>query len=88
MLHLFWCKSVKQAAAASHKINLSARACLKPSEAAGDRCPTKWPFHNLGEINFWLKSMENTIEDVHLYLSCMVLSWNFTKKGITFFSIF
>ena len=48
----------------------------------------KWLFHNVGEINFWLKSLKNTLEDVHLYLSCMLLSCNFIKKRATSFSRF
>ena len=48
----------------------------------------KWLFHNAGEMNFWLKSLKNILEDVHLYLSCMLLSYNFTKKRTTSFSIF
>ena len=45
----------------------------------------KWLFHDVGEINFRLKSLKNTPEDVHLQLGCMLLSYNFTKKTNYFF---
>ena len=87
-------ESVKQAAAAaaSHKINLKGHVqkYQKQPERGVLRNLVlwKWLFHNAGEMNFWLKSLKNILEDVHLYLSCMLLSYNFTKKRTTSFSIF
>ena len=45
-------------------------------------------FHNVGEKNFWLKSLKNSLEDVDLYISRILLSCNFIKKRSTYFSIF
>ena len=45
----------------------------------------KWLFHNVVEINFCLKSLKITLEDVPLQLGCMLLSCNFPKKTNYFF---
>ena len=85
----FGAQSVKQTAAASHKINSNRRVqkCQKQPERGvlWNLVLWKWLFHIVGDINFRLKSFKNTLEDVHLQLGCMLLSYNFTKKTDYFF---
>ena len=89
MLHLFWCRKCKRGCSCFTQ-NKFKRASSKVSEATRERgvfrnlVLWKWLFHNIGEINFLLKFLA----DVHVYLSCMLLSCNFTKKRTTSFSIF
>ena len=79
-------ESVKQAAVASQKINLKGHGQNYQKQPERDVLRNlvlwKWLF------NFWLKSLKNILEDVHSYLSCMLLSYNFTKKRTASFSIF
>ena len=91
--YLFWCRKCKTGCCCCFTQNKFKRACSKVSEATRERCPSKfgsyelwkWLFLNVGQINFWLKSLKNTLEDVHVQLSCILFSCNFTKKTNYFF---
>ena len=89
MLHPFWCKKCKTSCCCftQNKFKRTCFKCQKQPERGVLRNLVlwKWLFHYVGEINFRLKSLKNTLEDVHLQLGCMLLSYNFTKKTNYFF---
>ena len=93
MLHHFWCRKCKRSCCCFIQNTFKSKGMFKTVRrnrrgVLRNLVLWKWLFHNVGEINFWLKSLKNIFEDVHSYFSCMLLSWNFTKKQTTSFSIF
>ena len=93
MLHPFWCRMSKTCCCCFTQ-NKFKRTCSTVRSNQRERGVLrnlvlwKWMFHHVGEINFRLKSLKNTLEDVQLQLGCMLLSYNFPKKtSYSFFNI-